>query len=190
MPTIFKKPIRDGELENDLDADDKQIIDIHELGIGDGEPTHAIHVDPNGNPTGEARGLAFGGDSVIHRDGVGSIRANGTFRAKSLQVEAYNLGNSTGVITPVLANGSVQYTIPTGNLIIAPITGGAEGNSFFLVLQPAGLAYDLDFPDINKKTAVEAVLPVTLEAGNGYIIEMRFTAGAWTFQDIDGPYPE
>lgn len=129
MPTTFKKPIKDGVLQNDLDADGQQIVDIHELGIGTGEPTHALHIDPGGTPTDPARGIAFGSDVVFFRSAsgkaqlTGDLDVTGTVKGGGVAL----VPASRQILTSGLASGGGDLSVDL--TIAVPIASQAEAQA-------------------------------------------------------------
>lgn len=64
-------------LREDLNVTGHNLIGVDKIGINTLNPTYAIDIDPNSDPTTEDRGIRFGGDTVIYRSGDSQLVIEG-----------------------------------------------------------------------------------------------------------------
>lgn len=64
-------------LREDLNVTGHNLLNVDKIGLRTLNPTYAIDIDPDGNPTTEERGIRFGGDTVIYRSGDSQLIIEG-----------------------------------------------------------------------------------------------------------------
>jgi hypothetical protein len=103
----------------------------------------------------------------------------------------HDLGGTGEGITPDYSLGSYQKVYLTTDTTFNAPSNGTVGAVMYIEISYATGTYSLNFDSSIRRTpAVDAVLPVTLEAYKSYLITLRFIGGVWCFIDIKGPFPE
>ena len=123
-----ERPVRDGKLQNALDADANNITNVGQLGVGTAaSPTAAIHLSPGGTPTTQAEGLRIGSDVTAYRDATGymdivatGLKVNGALIAAGDLTYSHTQGaaSATWNINHALGRNPSVTVVDSGNDIV------------------------------------------------------------------------
>jgi len=118
-----------------------------------------------------------------------------TWLLSGMPAGRYQLGNIGEGVTLDPTYGSVQLCYPlntdtTFSILNTPVVA-KEGDTLTLVVGYTNEALDLDFDaSIKRSTAINALLPMTLEIYKSYSLHFLYRGGYWVIQAIDGPTDE
>jgi len=93
-------PIRNGFLEDSLDANSQAVINLLQIVIGGASGSAAIHLSPGGTPTGAADGIWFGNDAKLYRSDSDTLRLLGGSAVPKLHMSSGFITNLADPVNP------------------------------------------------------------------------------------------
>lgn len=139
--TTHRRPLRDSQLQNGLDGEGENITNLGQIGVGtDGTPATSLHLSPGDTPTAPEKGIRFGADVTIYRDGAASLNIDAT----TLKVG--------GTAVPV---GPHEYThVQNSAATTWNVVHGLGRHPAIMIVDSAGSVVegDVDYVDSNNVT--------------------------------------